>query len=88
MNGLRRGYRRPELSGYYRELFINKYVKRRAKRDALGTIHWLKDDDVQTKKLPREPIDPSIRLLILLLVVIICFALAILCALPIRLLLG
>jgi hypothetical protein len=85
MNGLRRGYKRTE-TGFYRELFIKKYINRRAKRDALGMIHWVHEDEPQPVKPPRQPLAPSITLLIVLLIVIGCFALAVCCALPFRLL--
>lgn len=87
MSGLRRGYKRSESSGYYRELFIKKYIKTRPKRDFLGIVHWVHDDDEpQPEKPPREPLGAGVTVLIILLVVIACFALAILCALPLRLL--
>lgn len=87
MSGLRRGYRRPESSGYYRELFMKKYIRMRPKRDFMGMIHWVHEDEVepQQEKPQRTPLAPGITLLIVLLVIVACFALAILCALPFRL---
>jgi hypothetical protein len=85
MNGLRRGYKRPE-TGYYRELFIKKYINMRPKRDFLGMIHWVHEDTPQRVKPPRESLAPGITVLIVMLVIIACFALAVMCALPFRLL--
>lgn len=81
MNGLRRGYRRPE-SGRYRELFLNKYIDAQPRRDWLGGLHWQQRTSAPPEKHEQHPM---IIGLILLLIVIACFASALICAIPFRL---
>ena len=86
MNGLRRGYRRPETS-HYRELFIKKYIEVRPKRDWLGTVHWYRGSDIESvSEDVRKPLGAGTSMLILLLIIISCFAMAVMCALPLRML--
>jgi hypothetical protein len=75
MNGLRRGYRRSE-TGIYRNLLNEKYNTVPPKRDWLN---W------RNRPSGKQEHHPMIVMLILLLIMVGCFASALICTLPFRL---